>query len=62
MRSRHLRVEIRSITLDSLPVQDYLLKIRIIVGALASIGDHIPLSQHIDVILEGLIAEYAPVV
>lgn len=48
--------------LDNLFVQDYLLKIRTIIDALASIGDHIPCSRHIDVILVGLFANYASVV
>lgn len=45
----------------SLSIQYYLLKIRTIVDALASIGDPIPFSHHIDVILEGLIVDYAPI-
>lgn len=61
-RARHLRVELRAITLDSFSVQDYLHKIRTIVDALTSIGYPIPPSHHIDVILEGLTAEYAPAV
>lgn len=46
----------------TLSVQDYLFKIRIIVDALASIGYHIPTFHHSDMILEGLIIKYAPVV
>lgn len=61
-RARQLRVELRALTLDSQSVSDYLLKIRMIVDALASIGDPIPSSHHIDVILEGLPSEYASVV
>ncbi|KAI5435479.1 hypothetical protein KIW84_022055 [Lathyrus oleraceus] len=51
-RARQLRVELRAITLDSMSIQDNLLKIRTIIDALASIGDPLPVSHHIDVILE----------
>ena len=54
-------LNLRVLTLDTLSVQDYLLKIRTIVDALASIGDPILVSNHINVILEGLPAEFAPV-
>ena len=37
-------------------------KIRTIVDALASIDDPLPCSHHIDMILEGLSSDYAPVV
>src|SRR4051812_9224006 len=43
-------------------VQDYLLKIRMIVDALALIGDSLPVAHHIDIILEGLPSEFTPVV
>lgn len=40
-RARHLRVELRALTLDNSIMQEYLLKIDNIVDALASIGDQI---------------------
>lgn len=43
-------------------IQDNLLKIRTIIDALASIGDPLPVSHHIDVILEGLPSDFVPVV
>lgn len=61
-RARQLRVELCASTLDSQSVSDYLLKIRTIVDALASIGDPVPVTHHIDVILEDLPSEYASVV
>jgi hypothetical protein len=39
-----------------------LLRIRLLVDNLASIGDPLPLSQHIDVILEGLPSEFNSVI
>lgn len=60
-RARQLRVELRAITLDNSFVQDYLLRFCTIVNALASTGGLLPPSHHIDVILEGLPADYASV-
>lgn len=53
-RARQLRVELQAITLDSLSISNYLHKIRTIMDVLALIGDHVPFSHHIEVILEGL--------
>ena len=61
-KARQLRVELCALTLGNQSVQDYLQKIRTIVDSLASIGDPVPLSHHIDVILEGLPSDYASVV
>lgn len=61
-RARQLRVELRALTVDNSSVQEYRLKVRNIVDSLASIGDPIPHSHHIDVVLEGLPAEFASVV
>jgi hypothetical protein len=61
-RARHLRVELRAHSLDGSPIKEYLLRIRRTIDELASIGDAIPASHHIDVILEGLPSDYAPVV
>lgn len=55
--ARQLRVELRAITLDNLTIKDYLIKIRTIVDALTSIGNPIPSSHHIYVILEGVYRE-----
>ncbi|MCH93743.1 retrovirus-related Pol polyprotein from transposon TNT 1-94, partial [Trifolium medium] len=61
-RARHLRVELRSHTLDGSTIKEYLLRIRHTVDELTSIGDAIPIPHHIDVILEGLPSDYAPVI
>lgn len=61
-RASQLRVELRVIVLDNFSVQDYLQNIHTIVYALASIGDPIPCSHHIDVFLEGLFVDYTSVV
>ncbi|KAK2354410.1 putative mitochondrial protein [Trifolium repens] len=61
-RARHLRVELRAHALDGSSIKEYLLRIRKTVDELTSIGDAIPASHHIDVILEGLPSDYAPVV
>ncbi|CAI8608272.1 unnamed protein product [Vicia faba] len=53
-KARQLQVELCALTLDTQSVQDYLLKIRTIMDSLASIGDLVPSTHHIDVILEGL--------
>lgn len=55
-RARQLHVELRALTFDNSSVQEYLLNIHNIVDSLASIGDVIPVSHHIDVVLEGLFA------
>jgi hypothetical protein len=39
-----------------------LLRIRLLADNLASIGDHLPLSQHIDIILEGLPSDFNSVI
>jgi histone deacetylase 1/2 len=61
-KARQLRVELRATTLENSTVQEYLLRIRLIVDNLASIGDPIPLNQHLDVILEGLPPEFNSVI
>ncbi|PNY08091.1 hypothetical protein L195_g004602, partial [Trifolium pratense] len=61
-KARMLRVELRSTTLENRSIREYLLRIRLIIDNLASIGDPLPLSQHIDVILEGLPAEFNSVI
>ncbi|CAJ2662267.1 unnamed protein product [Trifolium pratense] len=62
VRACRLRVELRAHTLESSSVKDYLLRIRQTVDELTSIGDVIPIAHHIDVILEGLPSDFAPVV
>jgi histone deacetylase 1/2 len=57
-KARQLRVELRATTLENSTVQEYLLRIRLIIDNLASIGDPLPLNQHLDVILEGLPPDY----
>lgn len=61
-KARQLRVELRATLLADRTVQDYLLRIRNLIDNLASIGDPIPVNQHLDVILEGLPQEYSPVI
>jgi len=61
-KAKRLRVELRSTSLANRTVQEYLLRIRNLVDNLASIGDPIPMNQHLDVILEGLPQEYSPVI
>lgn len=55
-------MKLHNITLDNSSVQDYLFKICTIVDAITSIGNLISTSHHIDVILEGLHADYTPIV
>jgi histone deacetylase 1/2 len=61
-KARQLCVELRATTLENSTVQEYLLRIRLIIDNLASIGDHIPLNQHLDVILEGLPPDFNSVI
>lgn len=56
-RARQLRVERHAIMLDALSTQGYFLKIKTIIDVLTSIGDPLPSSHHINVILEGLSSE-----
>lgn len=61
-KARQLRVELRSTSLANLTVQDYLLRIHDLVDNLASVGDPVPVNQHLDVILEGLPQDFSPVI
>ncbi|GAU47127.1 hypothetical protein TSUD_247490 [Trifolium subterraneum] len=61
-KARTLRVELRSTSLLNRTVKEYLLQIRRLIDNLASIGDPVPLSQHIDIILEGLPSEFNSVI
>lgn len=61
-RARQLHVELRALTLDNSTVQELLLNVHTIMDALASIGDHILATHYINVILESLQSEFAPVV
>jgi len=61
-KARQLCVELRSTSLANLTVQAYLLRIRDLVDNLASIGDPVPVNQHLDVILEGLPQDFSPVI
>lgn len=58
-REYQMRVELCTITLYNSSFQYYHLKISTIINSLASIGDHVPPSHHINVIFEGLLADYA---
>ena len=57
-RARQLRAELRTTTLDSKHVSEFLLRIKARADALASVGDPITPEQHVDVILEGLPFDY----
>ncbi|MCI13611.1 retrovirus-related Pol polyprotein from transposon TNT 1-94, partial [Trifolium medium] len=61
-KARTLRVELRSTTLENRSIKEYLLRIRMLVDNLASIGDPVPISQHMDIILEGLPGEFNSVI
>jgi histone deacetylase 1/2 len=61
-KARQLRVELRTTTLENRSVKEYLLRIRLLVDKFASIGDPLPLSQHIDIILEGPPSEFNSVI
>jgi histone deacetylase 1/2 len=61
-KARQLRVELRATTLENSTVQEYLLRIRLLIDNLASIGHPLPLSQHFDVILEGLPPDFNSVI
>ncbi|MCH90982.1 retrovirus-related Pol polyprotein from transposon TNT 1-94, partial [Trifolium medium] len=61
-KARQLPVELRSTTLENRTVQEYLLRIRLLIDTLISIGDPLPLNQHLDVILEGLPNEFNSVI
>jgi hypothetical protein len=61
-KARTLHVELHSTTLANRSIKEYLLRIRILVDNLASIGDPLPLSQHIDIILAGLPSEFNSVI
>jgi histone deacetylase 1/2 len=61
-KARQLRVELRATTLENRTVQEYLLRIRLLIDNLTSIGDPLPLNQHLDVILEGLPPDFNSVV
>ncbi|MCH82619.1 retrovirus-related Pol polyprotein from transposon TNT 1-94, partial [Trifolium medium] len=61
-KARTLRVELRSTTLENRTIKEYLLRIRMLIDNLASIGDPVPLSQHMDMILEGLPSEFNSVI
>ncbi|CAJ2642534.1 unnamed protein product [Trifolium pratense] len=61
-KARQLRVELRSTTLENKTVKEYLLRIRLLIDNLVSIGDPLPLNQHLDVILEGLPTDFNSVI
>jgi histone deacetylase 1/2 len=61
-KARQLRVELRNTTLENRTIQEYLLRIRLLIDNLISIGDPLPLNQHLDVILEGLPTEFNTVI
>lgn len=60
--ARQLRSELCATVLGDSLVDDYLLRVKTLIDELVSVGDPIPLQQHIDVVLEGLPQEYGPVI
>ncbi|GAU31266.1 hypothetical protein TSUD_153410 [Trifolium subterraneum] len=54
--------QLRNTTLENRTIQEYLLRIRLLIDNLISIGDPLPLNQHLDVILEGLPTEFNTVI
>ncbi|GAU13081.1 hypothetical protein TSUD_173810 [Trifolium subterraneum] len=63
--NRHSPAKFLHAFLDLAPLKiygEYLLHIRRLIDNLTSIGDHVPLSQHVDIILEGLPSEYNSVI
>ena len=53
-RAHQLRAELRTTTLDSKTVSEFLLRIKALADTLASAEDPITPEQHVDIILEGL--------
>jgi hypothetical protein len=61
-KARQLRVELRSTKLQDRSIQEYLLRIRLLIDDLIAIGDLVPLNHHLDVILEGLPLDFNSVI
>jgi histone deacetylase 1/2 len=61
-KARQLRVELRSTKLEDRSIQEYLLRIRLLIDNLVAIGDPVPLNHHLDVILEGLPPDFNSVI
>src|ERR1044072_3426929 len=61
-KSRELRLELRDIKLGSKGIADYLQRIKMLCDSLSSIGDSVSQKEQTDVILEGLLSEYEPLV
>nr|KYP54940.1 hypothetical protein KK1_001141 [Cajanus cajan] len=60
-RARQLRTDLCSTTLDGQSMRDFLTQIKTIADELAGVGNPMSL-EYVDVVLEGLPQEYAPVV
>nr|KYP37004.1 hypothetical protein KK1_041845 [Cajanus cajan] len=61
-RARQLRTKLRSTSLEEKPMEEFLLRIKALVDALASVGESVSLQEHVDVILEGLSQDYNSVI
>ncbi|XP_020238405.1 uncharacterized protein LOC109817540 isoform X2 [Cajanus cajan] len=61
-RARQLRTELRSTLLEEKTMEEFLLRIKALVDALASVGESVSQQEHVDVILEGLSQDYSSVI
>ena len=61
-RARQLRTAMRTVTLDEKSIDEYLHKIKGYVDELAGIGVSVRHEEYVDVLLEGLPSDYAPVI
>ena len=61
-RARQLRTKMHAVSLEGKMIDEYLRKIKNYVDELASVGVPVRCEEHVDVILEGLPSDYAPVV
>nr|KYP44909.1 hypothetical protein KK1_033590 [Cajanus cajan] len=61
-RARQLRTSFHSTTLDGKSMREFLTQIKNIIDELTRVGSPMSLEEYVDVVLEGLPEEYAPVV
>ena len=60
--TRQLRTQLRSTTLGTKSMREFLSHLRVIADSLASVGSPIMLQEHVSMILEGLSSEYHSVI
>lgn len=61
-KARQLRTELRHLSLEDKPVDEFLAKVKSLVDSLAYVGDPVSPKEHLDVILEGLAQDYDSVI